>query len=545
MSLIETEIRKTAAVHFHISEFRPLQKEVILSILEKKHTLAVLPTGSGKSITYQIPALIMEGLALVVTPLISLMKDQIRVLKERGIGNCEYLSSDRPENEKQAVLDKLHEWKILYVTPERLESMRFSDQLKRSGIRLTLIVIDEAHCVSLWGNTFRPSYRKIKDFIKLFPGVTVAAFTGTASAELREDIRAGLGMEGWNVIASSVARDNISISVRFVTDKTRFILERMKEERNTIIYTTSKYACNRLHYQLCHLGFPAAVYHADLSREDRDTNQKIFISGEKKIMVATSAFGMGIDKPDIRDIVHFNIVPEAEEYFQEIGRAGRDGKEARAVTLVEPEDIGEMELNLAASYPDWVSVRRMLQNRDLLPSERTRMEEIAEMLSLGSFRDIVAKKKEYLEKRDIVMKKAMAMKRFIAGPECRKVSLMRLFGETSLPCGKCDHCVALREHFHKGSWTEKDIRLIAVMGGFRKGISLDELRSRALGLKKRDIWKSGFGTLRGTDMLSFGGIVCDLKNYHVLCLDPEAHSSVVLNPLFNEWVRSVSPFSFF
>lgn len=544
MSSFDAGIARVAAGLFHIREFRPLQKEIIVSILERKNTLAVLPTGAGKSITYQIPAFILEGLTLVVTPLISLMKDQVRVLRERGVDRCDYLSSDRTDMEKRNILSRLSHWKVLYVTPERLESRDFTDRLKNAAT-LSLIVIDEAHCVSLWGNSFRPSYRRIGDFTRKFSGAVIAAFTGTASVELREDIRNGLGVDRWNVIAAGMARDNIALSVRYVTDKERYLLECLDRDRSAIVYTTSRFLCDRLHYRLEHLGYPVAVYHAGLPRESRDSNQKLFLSGEKNIMVATSAFGMGIDKPDIRDIYHYNVVPEAEEYFQEIGRAGRDGKESRAVMLVEPEDFKAMDRNIEGSFPGWPSVKRMLNKRDLLPSDRERMDEIALSLSLGSFAEIAGRKKDYLTRRRAVTGKAEIMKRYAASSGCRKVSLMRLFGETSSACGKCDYCVALRNDYYRREWSDRETALIALLGGSRKSVSLEELRSVALGLNKRDQMKSGFGTLRGTDMRSFRGIVCDLKNCHVLCLDTEASVSAVLNPLFREWVLRFSPFSFF
>ncbi|MEG0306311.1 MAG: DNA helicase RecQ [Clostridium sp.] len=334
-------MNKVLEKYYGYKSFRQGQEDVIETILEGKDTLTIMATGSGKSICYQVPALILEGLTIVISPLISLMKDQVDAMKEMGIA-CAYINSSQSTLEFNGVLEgiKQGEYKILYIAPERLDSMEFYNVISR--INISQIAIDEAHCVSQWGHDFRASYKRIAGFIeRLMIRPVVTAFTATASMEVRQDIVKLLRLENPKIFISGFDRENLSISIIKSENKKKYLLNYMEsnKEQSGIIYAATRKEVDNIYKELASKGYSIARYHAGLPDEERKMNQEEFIYDRIKVMVATNAFGMGIDKSNIRYVVHYNMPKNIEGYYQEIGRAGRDGEKSQCMLLFTPGDI--------------------------------------------------------------------------------------------------------------------------------------------------------------------------------------------------------------
>ena len=325
--------------HFGYDKFRPMQREIIENVLQKRDSLVLMSTGGGKSLCYQIPAIKFEGLTIVISPLISLMKDQVDNLKTNGI-NAEYINSalslDEIEDIKKRIQRK--EVKILYVAPERLAIEDFNIFL--TMLQISLIAIDEAHCISEWGHDFRKDYRNLKFLKKLFPNIPIIALTATATLRVRKDILKQLSLRNPKVFISSFNRKNLNLIVMKKEDVFNKILSLIKEHKNEpiIIYCFSRKDTERIAQQLNENGFKSIPYHAGLSNEIRKQNQELFIKDKVNIIVATIAFGMGIDKPDVRLIIHHTFSKSIEGYYQEIGRAGRDGLPSDCVLFYSKED---------------------------------------------------------------------------------------------------------------------------------------------------------------------------------------------------------------
>lgn len=332
--------------------FRPLQQDIISSALDGHDTLALLPTGGGKSLTFQVPALMLPGLTIVVTPLISLMKDQVDNLRATGI-RAYALHSGQTRQEQRLATDRcrLGKTKLLYVSPERLQSAAFMDELRTWDV--SLIVVDEAHCISQWGYDFRPSYLRIRKLRELFPDVPVLALTASATPEVADDIRRQLDFRpDHNTFAKSFDRDNLSYVVRYDTYKERTLLRVLRATEGTaIVYVRSRRRCRELAEMLSAEGITASYYHAGLAPEDKDERQNLWKTDAVRVMVATNAFGMGIDKADVRLVVHIDLPSSLEEYYQEAGRAGRDGKPSWAVTIASDSDKGVLTRRLNDSFP--------------------------------------------------------------------------------------------------------------------------------------------------------------------------------------------------
>ncbi|PRR82558.1 DNA helicase RecQ [Clostridium vincentii] len=335
------EIRKILEKYYGYKDFRPGQEKIISNILNKKDLLAVMPTGAGKSICFQIPALLLDGVTLVVSPLVSLMKDQVDALSSVGI-KAAFLNSTLDTNEFNEVLYGLknNEYKMIYIAPERLDSRVFLDTI--NSISISQIAIDEAHCVSQWGHDFRVSYRKIGDFIESFTArPVITAFTATASQEVQKDIVKLLRLRDPEVFVSGFDRENLEINVIKEGRKDRFLKEYLKKnsQASGIIYCATRKEVNSIYEDVKALGYSACKYHAGLSDKERKEYQDLFIKDKKNIMVATNAFGMGIDKPNVRFVIHNNMPQSIEGYYQEIGRAGRDGEKSECILLFTPGDI--------------------------------------------------------------------------------------------------------------------------------------------------------------------------------------------------------------
>jgi len=340
-------------------EFRPLQKEIIQSVLEGKDTLAILPTGGGKSICFQVSALAKEGICIVISPLIALMKDQVENLKKRGIPALLIHSGMKRIDVVQTLKNATHDYfKFLYVSPERLETALFNEYLP--GLNVNLIAVDEGHCISQWGYDFRPSYLRIAELRKELPDVPVLALTASATPEVQQDIIQHLQFKASTVFQQSFERKNLSYSVFKVDSKLAKLVDIITKVQGTaIVYCKSRKRTNEIMNLLQMHGISASNYHAGLKQEERNQRQKDWIDNKVRVIVCTNAFGMGIDKPDVRLVVHVDVPDCLENYYQEAGRAGRDGKKSYAVLLYDERDIDELNALHSIRFPSLEQIRNV------------------------------------------------------------------------------------------------------------------------------------------------------------------------------------------
>ncbi|MEA1972683.1 MAG: DNA helicase RecQ [Candidatus Cloacimonadota bacterium] len=384
---------------FGYEEFREHQKDIIESILNKKNIVAIMPTGSGKSLCYQIPALVFEGLTIVVSPLISLMKDQVLQLKETGVEAIflnSTLSYEKYNSNIKLLLNK--KVQLLYVAPETLVQERTINILRQ--IKVDLIAVDEAHCISEWGHDFRPEYRKLIDFRTHFPAAVTIALTATATPQVQKDIVKNLGISDAKIFLSSFDRKNLILEVTPKSDAFSQTVEFVQKFKNQsgLIYCFSRKQVDSVASELRNLGYSALPYHAGLSAAEREKNQEDFIKDNVRIIVATVAFGMGINKPDVRFVLHHDLPKNIESYYQQIGRAGRDGIDAHCKLLF--------------SYGDTAKIKYFLNEKS----------EDEKLKSLNLLEALV---------------------NFCESEVCRRVPLLSYFGEdyTKDDCGKCDICL--------------------------------------------------------------------------------------------------------
>lgn len=386
--------------YFGYEEFRPLQKEIIGRILAGKDCVVLMPTGGGKSLCFQLPALMLDGIAIVISPLISLMKDQVDALHTNGI-TADFINSSLSQIEITSIMEraKIGKLKILYIAPERLSIIGFENFLH--SLQISLIAIDEAHCISEWGHDFRPDYRNLKLLRKNFPVIPLIALTATATEKVREDIVKQLSLSNPQIFISSFNRPNLSYEVLQKKDSLRKIMALLNNYRDesVIIYCFSRNDTETLVNSLNAYGHKAAPYHAGLDSKTRQENQEKFIRDEINIMVATIAFGMGIDKPDVRLIIHHSLPKSIEGYYQETGRAGRDGLPALCV--------------LFFSYADKFKHDYFIQDIADATEQKKAQENLDRVLRYGNFL------------------------------RCRRQFLLRYFNEeyNEANCGNCDRCV--------------------------------------------------------------------------------------------------------
>ena len=438
--------------YYGYTSFRKGQEDIITSIINKEDVLAIMPTGGGKSICYQVPALCLDGITIVISPLISLMKDQVDTLKTMGI-KAQLINSSLSNSEYSKVLEEIDndECKIIYIAPERLDNLEFVNIIR--GKNISQVAIDEAHCVSQWGHDFRVSYKKIPHFInRLQKRPIVTAFTATASNEVREDIINILNLHSPAVYITGFDRENLSINIVKSSSKNKYILDYIENHKNEsgIIYASTRKEVENIYEGLLKRNYSVAKYHAGLSNDARHEYQEKFINDDIKIMVATNAFGMGIDKPNIRWVLHYNMPQSIENYYQEIGRAGRDGEDSECVLLFSPGDIHTQKY----------------------------------LVEVGI---------ENPERKRVQYKKLQQMVDLVYSNTCYRKSILNYFGEHFLEeCNNCSNCLNDGEVVDKTLDAQKVISCIARMKrSFGATMIIDVLR----GSKNKKVLDLGFDTL--------------------------------------------------
>lgn len=333
--------------------FRPMQEDIVDAVVGGRDTLALLPTGGGKSICFQVPAMAMDGICIVITPLIALMKDQVAHLVEKGISAMAIYSGMHTDEialaYNQAVFGRL---KFLYVSPERLQTDQFMEALKR--MKVCLLAVDESHCISQWGYDFRPPYLEIAEIRPYIPKTPVLALTATATAKVVDDIQFRLGFKQKNVFQSSFERKNVTYNVVHEADKYGVLFRKLSAMKSgsAIVYVRNRKKTQIISDWLNSVGIPSTFYHAGLDSKLRDERQDLWMKGKVKVIAATNAFGMGIDKPDVRLVIHMDLPDSIEAYFQEAGRAGRDLQPSEAFLLVSPADIQKLKDDFVQSFPE-------------------------------------------------------------------------------------------------------------------------------------------------------------------------------------------------
>jgi ATP-dependent DNA helicase RecQ len=480
------DLRVALQEKFGFDDFYPGQEEVVSRVLRGQDTLAILATGAGKSLTYQLPALLLEGTTIVVSPLIALMKDQLDMLRARGITDVVALNSTLSEDQDARARERIASGKlrIAYTTPEKLEDEAFQRLLK--GIRVPLFVVDEAHCISQWGHDFRPAYLALGNVIAQLGHPTVLALTATATPSVREDILQQLDIEHTKPIVRGFDRPNLIYEARKAdkeADKLKILTALFRGDEplqgTGIIYTaTIKNALEVQRYLASELSIPAAVYHSKLHKEDRTSVHNLFMDESIRAVVATNAFGLGIDKPNIRFVLHYDLPGSLEAYTQEAGRAGRDGLASRCILIYRMSDTRVQNYFLTGKYPDVEEVQRvfgtievfgdqsagvsMVDLRKILQLPLTKLKVILALLKKSGYiehsarsayalteavrkhRDLILNLANYDTKKSYDQSKLAMMLQYAETTSCRRRFILNYFGEDfgQSNCGACDNCLA-------------------------------------------------------------------------------------------------------
>lgn len=460
---------ETLKAIFGYDSFRPGQGDVIGSILEGRDVLGVMPTGAGKSLCYQIPAMMLFGITLVISPLISLMQDQVKGLNEAGV-SAAFINSSLSESAMKRTIRKTKEglYKIIYAAPERLMTEEFISLAE--SVDISMVTVDEAHCISQWGQDFRPSYMKIVEFIKLIKKrPIISAFTATATKNVREDIICSLGLVNPYTLVTGFDRENLFFQVDRPANKDKYILDYIDKHtgESGIIYCATRKNVDNLYELLKSKGVPVARYHAGMNAEERKRMQENFVYDYTGIVIATNAFGMGIDKSNVRFVIHYNMPQSMENYYQEAGRAGRDGLEAKCILLFAPHDI--------------VINRYLIEHKEIDDIDPIDMETVRE--------------------RDT--KRLRAMEGYCYTTECLRNYILKYFGERPLkPCNDCSNCLREFETIDMTSEAKHIINCIyEAKGRYGKNIIMDTVlgaKSARLEEVKATGYKS-YGVLKSSN----------------------------------------------
>ena len=503
---------ETLKTYFGYDTFREGQEKIVEAILANRDVLAIMPTGAGKSICYQIPALILPGITLVISPLISLMQDQVKALNDAGI-HAAFINSSLTENQisKALYLAASGRYKIIYVAPERLENYEFLEFAR--NVEISMVTVDEAHCISQWGQDFRPSYLKIVEFIKNLPKrPIVSAFTATATEEVKNDILCTLSLADPEVVITGFDRKNLYYSVENIRRKDEFIMEYIEKHptESGIIYCATRKNVDNLFELLFKRGVPVTRYHAGLTNETRKKNQDDFIYDRTPVIIATNAFGMGIDKSNVRYVIHYNMPQSMENYYQEAGRAGRDGENSQCILLFSLQDV--------------MIDRMLLDNKD--------------------FSDVDEEDEYLIRQRDI--RRLQTMEGYCKTTGCLRNYILEYFGEkTSGPCDNCGNC---HREYHEVDMTAEAKWVVNCVAETRGRYGLTIVLGTLMGAKRArlrelrtDQYKS-YGALSGHSEAELRTLISQMTEMGYLYQTQEKYSVLKLGnitPLKDENTRVI------
>lgn len=503
---------ETLKTYFGYDTFREGQEKIVEAILANRDVLAIMPTGAGKSICYQIPALMLPGITLVISPLISLMQDQVKALNDAGI-HAAFINSSLTENQisKALYLAASGRYKIIYVAPERLENYEFLEFAR--NVEISMVTVDEAHCISQWGQDFRPSYLKIVEFIKNLPKrPIVSAFTATATEEVKNDILCTLSLADPEVVITGFDRKNLYYSVENIRRKDEFIMEYIEKHptESGIIYCATRKNVDNLFELLFKRGVPVTRYHAGLTNETRKKNQDDFIYDRTPVIIATNAFGMGIDKSNVRYVIHYNMPQSMENYYQEAGRAGRDGENSQCILLFSLQDV--------------MIDRMLLDNKD--------------------FSDVDEEDEYLIRQRDI--RRLQTMEGYCKTTGCLRNYILEYFGEkTSGPCDNCGNC---HREYHEVDMTAEAKWVVNCVAETRGRYGLTIVLGTLMGAKRARLrelrteqYKS-YGALSGHSEAELRTLISQMTERGYLYQTQEKYSVLKLGditPLKDENTRVI------